>query len=209
MAADDLVLDMIKTHSRYDMPEDLNLSCSDVPEHSDFTGGTRGGPRYVDEADGSLKEADKIDWPKHRNRNVNPERRTCLEAWESDGLKSELKDQDSLGSHFSDQHDQNKQVISQEDPDSKIIGQKHLGSNVLGQEDLGNDMISEDGKIHDICMTTVAHKYKSDGSLSDMGMSVAGEDDWWDGEGHPAGERWPPLGAPDDQEEDGTSYDSW
>lgn len=209
MAADDLVLDMIKTHSRYDVPEDLTLSCSDVPDQPDFSGGLRGGPRYAGEADRSLKEADLADWPRQKNRDMDAEKRTCVDAWEPDGLGSELNGQDSQDNHFSGQQEPYKHVIGQENSDYKMIGQKHPGSSAVGQEDLGS------GMIDDTTTTTTSLKYKSDASLSDVGMSGAGragvevEDDWWDGEGRPTGERWPPLGAPDDQEEDGSSYDSW
>lgn len=215
MAADDLVLDMIKTHSRYDMPEDLPLPCPDVPDCPDFTRGGRGGSRYSKEADRPQKEVDFTVWPNQNNRNMDAERRTCLNAWEPDGVGDDVKGQDSLSSHLSDQQETNKHVISQEDPDSKRIGQKHQGSGVIGGDDLSCDMIGEDGMTLDKTSTTVAHKCKSDGSLSDGGLTGAGrvgveaEDDWWDGEGRPTGERWPPLGAPDDQEEDGSCYDSW
>lgn len=215
MAADDLVLDMIKTHSRYDAPEDLTLSCPDVPDGPDFTRGVRGGPRYTNgEDDRPLKEADVDDWPKEKNRNVEAERRACMNAWESDGLGSDLKGQDSLGSLLSDQQQPHKHMIGQEDPDSKMVCHKQLGSHTIDR-DL-SDMIGEDEMMHDKTSSAIiAHKCKSDGSLSDAGTSGAGrvgveaEDDWWDGEGRPTGERWPPLGAPDDQEEDGSSFDSW
>lgn len=216
MAADDLVLDMIKTHSRYDVPEDLPLSCPDVPDHPDFTRGGRGGSRYADEPDRPLKEADLTDWPNQNNRKMDAERRTCLNAWDPDGLGGDMKDQGSLGSNLNDQQETNKHVIGQEDPDSKMICGKHLGSHVIDRYDLSSDGIGEDGMTLDKTSTsTAAHKCKSDGSLSDGGLSGAGrvgmeaEDDWWDGEGRPTGERWPPLGAPDDQEEDGSCYDSW
>lgn len=218
MAADDLVLDMIKTHSRYDVPEDLTLSCSDVPDHPDFTRGMRSSARYGDETDGPLKEADMADWPKQGTRNMDAEKRICLDAWEPkpNGLGGDLKGQDSLDNHFSDQQEANKNAVDQGNPDSKMPDQKHAGSHRGIQEKRGSNIMDDDDLNHDTTSTiTVAHKYKSECSLSDVGMSAAGrigmeaDDDWWDGEERPTGERWPPLGAPDDQEEDRSSYDSW
>lgn len=228
MAADDLVLDMIKTHSRYDMPEDITISCHDVPECSGFPRGIMRSSRPVEpikpiekEVNGSLKDANMSDWPgeqteptdwptekseipdwsEPKNGNFADFKETAfLDTWECNGTRCNLSNEESPDNRTTDD----------EELSSRGIGQKDPGNNVTDQKDPGNHLIGQD-TITD----NAALKYKGDGSQSELRTSAIGrpvvevEDDWWDGEGQPTGERWPPLGAPDDRAEDGCSYDSW
>ncbi|KAG0717754.1 RUN domain-containing protein 1 [Chionoecetes opilio] len=101
------------------------------------------------------------------------------------------------------------QQFSQEGTAKHMIGPE---SQQFSQEGTAKRIISQESLTDDLTST---HKYKSDGSqlelMTNASSGQAGseaDDDWWDGEGRPTGERWPPLGAPDDQAED-SSFESW
>lgn len=228
MAADDLVLDMIKTHSRYDVPEDITLSCHDVPECSDFARGIRRSSRPVEpvkpiekEVNGSLKDANSSDWPGEQTEQTDwptesseiPDwskqkidsfadfkERAFLDTWEYEGTRCNLSNEESTDNRTTDEEELNSHGTSQKDP----------GNHVSDQKDPANHLIGQDATTDNATL-----KFKGDGSQSELRTSGIGrpvvevEDDWWDGEGRPTGERWPPLGASDDRVEDGCSYDSW
>ena len=229
MAADDLVLDMIKTHSHYDVPEDITLSCHDVSECSDLPMGVRMTPRPVEpikpiekEMNGSLKDANMSDWPGEQTEPTDwPTETSETPDWsqqKSDNfadfkeraLMNTWEYDNGTGRDLSTEESPDNRTTDEEDLRSHGSGQKDEGNHVADQKDPVNLLIGQDG-ITD----SAAFKYKGDGSQSESRTSAIGrpvvevEDDWWDGEGRPTGERWPPLGAPDDRVEDGCSYDSW
>lgn len=231
MAADDLVLDMIKTHSRYDMPEDITLSCPDVPECPSFPRGAERSLRPVGkEVNGLFKETktsdwagekttpgdwptEKLetpDWTKQKNDITgNFHKKNVVGAWEPVGVRGDLSNEEGSDSRITDEEDLGSHKISQEDPASHRNGPT---SHKIGLEDPDSHLFGQNGITDN---ATAAHKCKGDGSQTELRTSAIGrpgvdvEDDWWDSEGRPTGERWPPLGAPDDRAEDGHSFDSW
>lgn len=153
------------------------------------------------------------DWSRQKNATVvDFQKRNFLDAWEPDGVEGDLSNEEGPGRQLTDEEDLGTHRIGQEGPSSHQNGQEDPASHKIGQEDSGNHMIGQDSITDN---TTAAHKHKGDDNQTEVRTSAIGrlgvevEDDWWDGEGRPTGERWPPLGAPDDQAEDGGSFDSW
>ena len=214
MAADDLVLDMIKTHSHYDTPDDTTLSSHDVPECHDFTGASHETHAHthkeiittlkrhthdwtgeqINPDDWTTKISQAPDWTKPKNTNiVEYEQSSLVKTWEGDGRGEDESNEESEGSTFT-RH-------STGDEDGFTCHKTGEGE--------------EDTTKHTIGREEPTYEHTGDGSQSELRTTAIGrpgvdvDDDWWDGEGRPTGERWPPLGAPDDQAEDGDSFDSW